>query len=193
MPARTPTGFLWSALVDRWGGQEKAKRTGFPTSSTYSHGSSDLSDDSEPAPETSATHMLPTTRAAPFAVPPTTMPTAQLAAPPPLPPDLAQMFDEPIGLSAAPTAPLAASAAPTVSSSSWLVDEIEVSDTPHVYILNLPSRAYRFTYLLTCLLNRGGGRGGDARGGSQRGNNRGGDRGDNCRIQCNRGGDRGGD
>ena len=43
------------------------------------------------------------------------------------------MFDEPIGLSATPTAPLTASAAPTVSSSSWLLDETEVSDTPYVY------------------------------------------------------------
>ena len=50
--------------------------------------------------------------------------------------DLDQMLED---LSAAPAAPLAASAAPTASSSSWPLDEIEVSDTPCV--LNLPSRA----------------------------------------------------
>ena len=61
----------------------------------------------------------PPTPAAPPAAPPTE-PTSQLAAPPPLPADLAQMFDEPIGLGAAPTAPPAPSAASNVSSGSWL-------------------------------------------------------------------------
>ena len=56
--------------------------------------------------------MLPTTRTAPLAAPP-----ALHAAPPPLPPGLAQIFDEPFGLGAQLAAPLAA---PTVSSSSWL-------------------------------------------------------------------------
>ena len=106
--------------MDRWGGQGKAKRPGLSfssaTSSTYSHRSSNSSDDSEPAPENSATHMLPPTRAgAPSAAPP-----ALHAAPPPLPADLAQMFDEPIGLDGALAAPPTPSAAPIVSSSSWL-------------------------------------------------------------------------
>eukprot|EP00964_Phaeocystis_antarctica_P050222 scaffold29127_cov78-Phaeocystis_antarctica.AAC.3 len=48
-------------------------------------------------------------------------------------------------------------------------------------------------YSFVDLLNRGGGRGGDARRGNQRGNNRGGDRGDHGRIQCNHGRDGGGD
>ena len=119
MPARTPAGFLWRAvLVDRWGGQGKAKRPGLSSSSatsfTYSHRSSSSSDDSEPAPENSAAHMLPPTRAAPSAAPPAH------AAPPPLPADLARMFDKPIGLDGALAAPPAPSAAPTASSSSWL-------------------------------------------------------------------------
>ena len=127
---KRPAQPLWAGLADWW--QGKAKRA---TSSSASATSSCSSDDSGPEPGNTATHALPPTRAAPFAAPPTTAPTAQLAASPPLPPDLAQMFDEPIGLSAAPTAPLAASAAPTVSSSSWLLDEIGVSDTPYVYTL----------------------------------------------------------
>ena len=90
-----------------------------------------------------ATPALPPTRAAP-----STAPTAPPVAPLPLPSDLAQMFDEPIGLSAAPTAPLAASAAPTVSSSSWLLDEIEVSDPPYVYT-QLTCSHVRTTGLLT--------------------------------------------
>ena len=92
VPARTPTGSLWrTVLVGRWGGQGKARRAGLSsasaTSSTYSHASSNSSDDSEPAPENSATHMLPPTRAVPSASPPAH------AAPPPLPADLARMFD----------------------------------------------------------------------------------------------------
>eukprot|EP00964_Phaeocystis_antarctica_P103562 scaffold68819_cov49-Phaeocystis_antarctica.AAC.1 len=90
MPARTPAGFLWRAvLVDRWGGQGKAKRAGLSfssaTSFTYSHRSSNSSDDYEPAPENSAAHMLPPGRATPSAAPPA------LAAPPPLPADLARI------------------------------------------------------------------------------------------------------
>ena len=127
MPARTPTGFLWRAvLVDRWGGQGKAKRPGLSfssaTSSTYSHRSSNSSDDSEPAPENSVTHMLPPTRAAPSAAPP-----ALHAAPPPLPADLAQMFDKPIGLDGVLAALPAPSAAPTASSSSRL-DQQELAE-----------------------------------------------------------------
>ena len=85
--------------------------------------------------------MLPPTRTAPSAAPPSLH-----AAPPPLPPDLAQMFDEPFGLGAQLAAPLAA---PTVSSSSWLeqqqlaevleeqltgVEAIEVSETARSYV-----------------------------------------------------------
>ena len=150
MPAmhlrRAPPCRPGAVLVDRWGGQGRAKRAGSSSaiaiSSTYSHHSSSSSDNSEPVPENSATHMLPTTRAAPSAAPP-----ALDAAPPPLPADLAQMFDEPFGLGAQLAAPLATSAAPTVSrSSSWLelqqlaemlevqltgVEAIEVSETIH--------------------------------------------------------------
>ena len=54
------------------------------------------------------------------ALAPAAPPAAPLAAPPPLPADLAQMFDEPIGLDGARAAPPTPSAAPIVSSSSWL-------------------------------------------------------------------------
>ena len=144
-PAGTPAGVLWAGLADRW--QGKAKRanssSASATSSAYSCYSSFSSDDSGPEPGNTATHTLPLTRAAPFAAPPTTAPTAPPVAPLPLPSDLAQMFDEPIGLSAAPTAPVATSVAPTASSSSWLLDDIEVSDTPYVTV------NVRTKYLLT--------------------------------------------
>ena len=76
------------------------------------------------------------------------------------------MFDEPIGLGATPAVPLAASTAPTVSSSSWLeqqqlaevleeqltgLEAIEVSDTVRVgTVLHATVRPTRYsTYLLT--------------------------------------------
>ena len=64
-------------------------------------------------PPLPATPAPPPTRAAP-----STAPTAPAFAPPPLPSDLAQMFEEPIGLGAAPAVPSAPSMAPTISSSS---------------------------------------------------------------------------
>ena len=71
-------------------------------------------------PPLPATPAPPPTLAAPSAAP-----AAPPVAPPPLPSDLAQMFEEPIGLSAAPAAPPAPSMAPTASSSSWP----EISDS----------------------------------------------------------------
>ena len=148
--AGTPAGVLWAGLAGRW--QGKAKRTNSSsasaTSSAYSCRSSSSDDDSGPEPGNTVTQALPLTRAAPFAPPPTTAPTAPPVAPLPLPSDLAQMFDGPIGLSAAPTAPLATSVAPTVSLSSWLLDDIEVSDTPYVTV-NVRTKYFLLT--LTCV------------------------------------------
>ena len=90
-----------------------------PGSASYN--SSCSSDDSGPAPGNTATPVPPPTRAAPPVEPP-----APPAAPPPLPADLAQMFDEPIGLGAAPAAPFAAS--PTLA--TIVVDSAATPATP---------------------------------------------------------------
>ena len=134
-PAPTTTavsapGLRWAAaLANRFGGPKLRRSSSSSVStisSAYSCAPSYSSDDSGPEPGNTATlnatHAPPPTRPAPptRAAPPTA-PTAQLGTPPPLPADLAQMFDdEPIGLGTTPAAPLAASAAPAVSSHSWL-------------------------------------------------------------------------
>ena len=144
----TPTHFLRAAVVaplaDRWVRHSKARRSSssssrasstcsYPSpsslgdlrSSSSSLASSYFDDGPQSLRSSSgegtvtAMPVPPPTPAAPPAAPPTE-PTSQLAAPPPLPADLAQMFDEPIGLGAAPTAPPAPSAASNVSSGSWL-------------------------------------------------------------------------
>eukprot|EP00964_Phaeocystis_antarctica_P002344 scaffold1209_cov30-Phaeocystis_antarctica.AAC.1 len=128
VPVAKPVGFRWAAaLADRLGGKlPPAKRTSSSsesaTSPTYSCHPSCSSDDSGPEPGNAARPAPPPTRAALFGAPaaPPTAATVQFAAPPPLPADLAQMFDEPIDVEAAPATPPVASAAPTVSSSSWL-------------------------------------------------------------------------
>ena len=116
MPARNTAGFVWAVLVDRRGGQGKAKQhagssSASATSSTFSQHSSESSDESEGI----ATPVPPPPRAAPSAVPPAASPAVL----PPLPTDLAQVFGErePPGFGAPLAAPLDA---PADSSSSFL-------------------------------------------------------------------------
>ena len=81
LPAGMPpaAATLVATLVNRLGGQLKAKTAIIPSASATSSASCS-SDVSEPEPGNTATHAPPPTRAAPPAAP-----TAQLAAPPPLP------------------------------------------------------------------------------------------------------------
>ena len=139
-----------AALAGRWGGHSKgteqtSDRTPSSPSSRYSeHSCSTSSEDVLPAPGSTATSAPPpsavppaATAAAPPAAPPAVSlaapavapPAVSLAvpsvappaAPPPLPAELAHMFDEPIhGLVGAPATPRAPSTAPNFSSSRWL-------------------------------------------------------------------------
>ena len=116
--ARAPVGVPWAASTDQRKSHWEAKRTDSSsasvTTSAHSYRSSSSSDVSGPAPGSTATPAPPL-----FGAP--AVPSAAPVAPPPLPADFAQMFDdEPIGLGTTPAAPLAASAAPAVSSHSWL-------------------------------------------------------------------------
>ena len=119
--ARAPVGVPWAALADRWRRHWETKRTdsysssASVTTSTYSYRSSSSSDVSRPTPGSTATPAPP-----PPGAPPAVPPAAPSVAPPPLPADLAQMCDEPIGLDGALAAPPTRSAAPIISSSSWL-------------------------------------------------------------------------
>ena len=106
VPAGTSPGFV--SLAERLGEQWNGKREDFssesPTSSDYTYRSSNSSEDSGPTRENINTPKPPPTA---HTIPPA-------APPPPLPVEFAQMFNEPLDLSAAPAAPLA------LSSSSWL-------------------------------------------------------------------------
>ena len=106
VPAGTSPGFV--SLAERLGEQWNGKREDFssesPTSSDYTYRSSNSSEDSGSTRENINTPKPPPTA---HTIPPA-------APPPPLPVEFAQMFNEPLDLSAAPAAPLA------LSSSSWL-------------------------------------------------------------------------
>ena len=127
VPVAKPVGFGYhwaTALADQLGGQLKVKRdisssTTSATSSANSCHPSCSSDDSEPEPGNTATHAPQSTRSARFGAPAAPS-VAQLAAPTPLPADLARMFDDSIGVGTAPAASPAPLVAPTVSSNSWL-------------------------------------------------------------------------
>ena len=116
VPAGTSPGFVWLAsLAERLGEQWKGKREDFssesPTSSDYTYRSSNSSEDSGPTRENINTPKPPPTA---HTIPPAARTIPPAAPPPPLPVEFAQMFNEPLDLSAAPAAPLA------LSSSSWL-------------------------------------------------------------------------
>ena len=130
------------------GTEQPSDRTPSSSSSRYSEHSFSSSEDALPAPGSTATSVLTSvpppsavppaaTAAAPpaappavsLAAPPVAPPAVSLAvpsvappaAPPPLPAELAHMFDEPIhGLVGAPATPRAPSTAPNFSSSRWL-------------------------------------------------------------------------
>ena len=140
--ARAPVGVSWSALADRWRRHWETKQTDSSsasvTTSTYSYRSSCSSSVSRPTPENSATPAFSAPPAPPPAPPaPVVAPPAPPPAPPapvpvvapptpstaplPMPADLLQMFDEPIGPGTAPTAPPAT--APLVSEASVKLEQ----------------------------------------------------------------------
>jgi len=123
--ARAPVGVPWAASTDQRKSHWEAKRTDSSsasvTTSAYAYRSSASSDVSGPAPGSTATPAPPL-----FGAP--AVPSAAPVAPPPLPADFAQMFDEPIGPDTSPpaAAPLVCGSMPAQANQQMQMHAVSV-------------------------------------------------------------------